>query len=94
MKDQTKITLVDIDDKERILANSKEILDGLKSIEPENLRCLLFCAVDTNNMVHTGVLGSDVDIAKMLVTVAIAARGGIDAAKETESTNDNKKEMH
>ena len=56
---------------------SCQALNEVKAVLPENLHCLLLCAVTKDNKAKVGILGSDMDIAKMLMTVTTVARNGV-----------------
>jgi hypothetical protein len=70
MKKQIQINLVETHNKEQIAANTKEMFDNFKAIKSENLRSFLFCAIDKDGAIRTGVLGSDMEIAEMLAITA------------------------
>ena len=65
------------DDSAALIARASQVLNEVKAVPPENLRCLLLCTVTKDNEVKVGILGSDMDIAKMLMTVTTVARNGV-----------------
>lgn len=77
MTERSEIYAIKAGDDTAFLARATQTLDGIKAVPPEDLHCLLLCAVTKNNGVKVGILGSDMDIAKMLMTVTTVARNGI-----------------
>ena len=75
MTEKAEISKIETEDE--FIARAKDILDEVKNIDPANLQCLLLCAVTKDNKVKVGILGSDMDIAKMLMTVTTVARNGV-----------------
>ena len=76
-----KAEISEIETEDEFIARAKDILDEVKNIDPANLQCLLLCAVTKDNKVKVGILGSDMDIAKMLMTLTSVARNGVIAAQ-------------
>ena len=72
-----KAEIAKIDTEDEFIARAKDILDEVKSIDPTNLHCLMLCSVSNDDEVKVGILGSDMDIAKMLMTVTTVARNGV-----------------
>ena len=79
MTEKTEISKIDTE--YEFVARAKDILDEVKAVLPENLRCLLLCAVTKDIEVKVGILGSDMDVAKMLMSVTTAARDSVIAAQ-------------
>ena len=77
MTERSEIFLIEPKDSDSFLKRANQALDKVKAVLPENLRCLLLCAVTKDNEVKVGILGSDMDIAKMLMTVTTVARNGV-----------------
>ncbi len=77
MTERSEIYAFDSDDTVAFVARASQALDDVKAVLPENLHCLLLCAVTKDNEVKVGILGSDMDIAKMLMTVTTVARNGV-----------------
>ena len=77
MTERSEIYTFDSDDTVAFVAHASQALNGVKAVLPENLHCLLLCAVTKDNEVKVGILGSDMDIAKMLMTVTTVARNGV-----------------
>ena len=79
MTEKTEISKIDTE--YEFVARAKDILDEVKAVLPENLRCLLLCAVTKDIEVKVGILGSDMDVSKMLMSVTTAARDSVIAAQ-------------
>ena len=77
MTERSEIHAIEAGDDADFIARANQALDEVKAVLPEELHCLLLCAVTKNNEVKVGILGSDMDIAKMLTTVTIVARNGV-----------------
>lgn len=77
MTERSEIHEIDADDSAAFIARASQVLNEVKAVLPENLHCLLMCAVTKDNEVKVGILGSDVDVAKMLITVTTVVRNGI-----------------
>ena len=77
MTERSEIYAFDSDDTVAFVTRASQALDEVKAVLPENLHCLLLCAVTKDNEVKVGILGSDMDIAKMLMTVTTVARNGV-----------------
>ena len=77
MTERSEIHTIEADDHAAFVARASRALDEVKAVLPENLHCLLLCAVTKDNEVKVGILGSDMDIAKMLMTVATVARNDV-----------------
>ena len=77
MTERSEIHAIEAGDDAAFTARASQALNEIKAVLPENLHCLLLCAVTKNNEVKVGILGSDMDIAKMLTTVTIVARNGV-----------------
>ena len=77
MTERSEIHAIEAGDDAAFVARASQALNEVKAVLPENLRCLLLCAVTKDNEVKVGILGSDMDIAKMLMTVATVARNGV-----------------
>ena len=72
-----KAEIAKIDTEDEFVARAKEILDEVKSIDPTNLQCLMLCSVSNDGEVKVGILGPDMAIAKMLMTLTSVARNGV-----------------
>lgn len=79
MTEKAEVSKIETEDE--FIARAKDILDVVKSIDHEDLQCLMLCAVTKDNKVKVGILGPDMDIAKMLMTVTTVARNGVIAAQ-------------
>ena len=77
MTERTEIYEIEADDDAAFVARANQALNEVKAVLPENLHCLLLCAVTKDNNVKVGIIGSDTDIAKMLMTVTTVARNGV-----------------
>lgn len=77
MTERSEIHAIEAGDAAAFIARATQALDEVKAVLPEELHCLLLCAVTKNNEVKVSILGSDMDIAKMLTTVTIVARNGV-----------------
>ncbi len=77
MTERSEIYTFDSDDNAAFVARASQALDRVKAVLPENLHCLLLCAVTKDNEVKVDILGSDMDIAKMLMTVTTVAPNGV-----------------
>ena len=77
MTEHSKIHAIEAGDDADFVAHASQALNKVKAVLPENLHCLLLCAVTKDNEVKVSILGSDMDIAKMLMTVTTVARNGI-----------------
>lgn len=79
MTEKTEIAKINTEDE--FVARAKNALDEVKSIDPANLQCLMVCAVSNDGEVKVSILGPDMAIAKMLMTLTSVARNGIIAAQ-------------
>ena len=77
MTERSEIFVIDSDDSAAFIERASQALNEVKAVLPKNLHCLLMCAVTKDNEVKVGILGSDMDIAKMLMTVTTVARNGV-----------------
>ena len=77
MTERSEIYTFEADDSAGFIARASHALNDVKAVLPENLHCLLLCAVTKDNEVKVGILGTDTDIAKMLMTVTTVARSGV-----------------
>ena len=87
MTERSEIYAFDSDDTVAFVARASQALDEVKAVLPENLHCLLLCAVTKDNEVKVNILGSDMDIAKMLMTVTTVARNGVVQANSPSNPN-------
>ena len=87
MTERSEIHLIEAGDNTAFVAHASQALNGVKAVPPENLHCLLLCAITKDNEVKVGILGSDMDIAKMLMTVATVARNGVVQANSPSNPN-------
>lgn len=79
MTERAQISKIKTEDE--FVARAKDILDEFKSIDPANLQCLMLCSVSNDGDVKVGILGPDMAIAKMLMTLTTVARNGVIAAQ-------------
>ncbi len=79
MTEKAEVTKIDTEDE--FIARAKDILDGVKSIYPANLQCMMLCVVSNEGDVKVSILGPDMAIAKMLMTLTSVARNGVIAAQ-------------
>ena len=79
MAERAEISKIDTEDE--FVARAKDILDEVKSIDPTNLQCLMLCSVSNDGEAKVGILGPDMAIAKMLMTLTSVARNGVIAAQ-------------
>ena len=79
MTEKAEVSKIDTEDE--FVARAKDILDEVKSIDPTNLHCLMLCSVSNDDEVKVGILGPDMAIAKMLMTLTSVARNGVIAAQ-------------
>lgn len=77
MTERSEVTNIEVNDKQAYTAKAKELLDGIASIAPEDLRCAMGVFVDNEGKVRVGILGSDMDITKMFSTLASVAHNGV-----------------
>lgn len=77
MTERSEIFVIEPEDNDSFLERANQALNKVKAVLPENLHCLLLCAVTKDNEVKVGILGSDMDIAKMLMTVTTVARNSV-----------------
>ena len=77
MTERSEIHAIEAGDDADFITHATRALDAVKAVVPEDLHCLMLCAVTKNNEVKVGILGSDMDIAKMLMTVTTVARNGV-----------------
>lgn len=77
MTERSEIHAIEAGDDAGFVARANQALDEVKAMTPENLHCLLICAITKDNKVKVSILGSDMDIAKMLMTVTTVARNGV-----------------
>lgn len=92
MTERTEIQKIEADDDTAFVAHASEALGEIKTILPENLHSLLLCAVTKNNEVKIGILGSDADIVKMLMTAATVARNSV--AQSDSPSNPTDEVLH
>lgn len=89
MTERSEIHTIEAGDEAAFIERARQALNEVKAVLPENLHCLLLCAVTKDNEVKVGILGSDMDIAKMLMTVTTVARNGVvQANSPSNSTNE------
>ena len=91
MTERSEIHAIEASDRAAFAARASQALNEVKAVLPENLHCLLLCAVTKDNEVKVGILGSDMDIAKMLMTVTTVARNGVVQANTPTDHNDEVK---
>lgn len=79
MTEKAEISKINTEDE--FIARAKDVLDEVKKIDPTNLQCMMFCSVSDDGEVKVGILGPDMAIAKMLMTLTSVARNGVIAAQ-------------
>ena len=80
---------IEAGDNAAFIEQANQTLNEIKAVAPENLHCLLICAVTKDNNVKVGILGSSTDIAEMLMTVTTVARDGmVQANSSSNPTNE------
>ena len=77
MTERSEIHAIEAGDAAGFVERASQALNKVKAVLPENLHCLLLCAVTKDNEVKVDILGSDMDIAKMLMSVTTVARNGV-----------------
>ena len=77
MTERSEIHAIEAGDEAAFVERARQALEKVEAVTPENLHCLLLCAVTKDNEVKVNILGSDMDIAKMLMTVTTVARNGV-----------------
>lgn len=87
MTERSEIFVIEPEDNDSFLERANQALNEVKAVLPENLHCLLMCAVTKDNEVKVGILGTDTDIAKMLMTVTTVARSGVVQANSPSNPN-------
>lgn len=87
MTERSEIHTIEADDTAAFVERVSQVLNEVKAVLPENLHCLLLCAVTKDNEVKISILGSDMDIAKMLMTVTTVARNGVVQANSPSNPN-------
>ncbi len=86
-----------VDNEEAFVERAREIFQKLQAIDPTKVRCMMGMVVsDTPDgtdevSAHAFVLGSDEDIAKMLVSLVTVTRNGIVQANTPPTHNDEVK---
>ena len=88
MTERSEIYAIEADDDAAFVARANQALNEVKAVLPENLHCLLLCAVTKDNNVKVGIIGSGTDIAKMLMTVTTVARNGVVQANSPTNPTD------
>ena len=76
MTERSEITKIDMDDTQAYTNKAKDLLDGIATIAPENLRCAMGVFVDNESNMRVGILGTDMDITKMFSALASVAHNG------------------
>lgn len=88
MIERSEIYTIEADDDAAFVARANQALNEVKAVLPENLHCLLLCAVTKDGQMKAGIIGSDTDIAKMLMTVTTVARNGVVQANSPTNPTD------
>ena len=89
MTERSEIHTIEAGDNAAFVARASQALDEVKAVLPENLHCLLLCAVTKDHEIKVGIFGSDTDIAKMLANVmAVAHNGIVQANSPSNPTNE------
>lgn len=93
MADINEISLIEAEDADGFKAKASHILDRLKAIDPANLHCLMVCAVTKDDgKVMVSALGSDTDLAKMMMTLSEVTSQGV--VQSHMPSNPNKETAH
>ena len=92
MTERSEIHTIEAGDDATFIARASQALNKVKAVLPENLHCLLLCAVTKDNKVKVNILGSDTDIAKMLMTVATVVHN--DVVQANYPSNPNNEVIH
>lgn len=92
MTERSEIFDIEADDRAQFTAKAAEILNNVGGLTPESLRCLMVCTVDNDGKVQVGILGSDMDIAKMFTTMTTVAHNGV--VKANTPSNPNNETHH
>ena len=92
MTERSEISTIDADDRAQFATKAAELLNSVGGITPDSLRCLMICAVDNDGNVQVGILGSDMDIAKMFTTMTTVAHNGV--VKANTPSNPNNETPH
>ena len=92
MTERSEIFAIEADDRAKFTEKAAEILSNVGGLSPESLRCLMVCAVDNEGKVQVGVLGTDMDIAKMFTTMTTVAHNGV--VKANTPSNPNNETPH
>lgn len=92
MTERSEISAIEANDRAQFTAKAAEILNNVGGLTPESLRCLMVCAVDNDGKVQVGILGSDMDIAKMFTTMTTVAHNGV--VKANTPSNPNNETPH
>ena len=87
MTERSEIHTIEAGDNAAFVARASQALNKVKAVLPENLHCLLLCAVTKDNEVKVSILGSDMDITKMLMTVATVVHNGVVQANSPSNPN-------
>ena len=86
-----------LDNEEAFVERAREIFHRMQAIDPTKVNCMMCMIVsesDSNKdetAVHAFVLGSDEDIAKMLLSLVTITRNGVVQANTPPNHNDEVK---
>lgn len=89
MSEVSEIDSYSSGDRDTHIEHAKKMIAQVAELKPDEIGCMLVCAVTFAGEVKVGLIGSDASIAKMLVTVSTVAREGvIKASAESNPTNE------
>ena len=88
MTERSEISTIEADDRAQFTEKAAEILSNVGDLSPESMRCIMVCAVDNEGKIQVGVLGTDMDIAKMFNTMITVAHNGVLQANAPSNPND------
>jgi hypothetical protein len=83
MTERSEIHVIEAGDDTEFVARASRILDETKAMNPEDLHCMMLCAITKDGKVKVEVIGSDVDIVKMITIVATVTRNSIEQAESS-----------
>jgi hypothetical protein len=83
MTERSEIHLIEAGDDAAFVARARRALDETKTVDPEDLHCMMLCAITKDGKVKIDVIGTDMDIAKMLMIVTTVTRNSIEQAESS-----------
>lgn len=87
MAERSEVKAIKGSDRAALTEHIRQCLDALKAHKPEDVLCILSCVVTQSGKVEIGMLGADMDIAKMLMSVTTVARNGVVQANTPSNPN-------